>query len=96
MSNPPSVEPDFPTANVRTNSPVIRLFSRATLWVWLLAGLCLVTALVLTYRATRSVGLTITVQFEDGHGLKPDDTVRYRGIDVGHVIAVRLRDDRDG
>src|SRR6185503_1009112 len=35
----------------------------------------------------------ITVQLIDGHGLKPGDEVRYRGIAVGRIDAVTLMPD---
>ena len=87
---------DFPTAVVRNDTPVARLFGRSTGWFWLLAAACLVMASVLTFRATKSAGTKITVQFDDGHGLKAEDAVQYRGIDVGYVETVRLRDSHDG
>ncbi len=36
---------------------------------------------------------TITVHFNEGNGLAPGDVLKFRGIDVGEVTAVRLAED---
>ncbi|MCP5419509.1 MAG: MCE family protein [Gammaproteobacteria bacterium] len=41
-------------------------------------------------------GIPITVEFQQGYGLKPGDTLRYRGIVVGHVQDVRLTPELQG
>jgi len=41
-------------------------------------------------------GVTIVVRFDDGHGLRAEDPVRYRGIDVGVVSRVTLSREFDG
>jgi len=41
-------------------------------------------------------GTVIHIQFPEGHGLKQEDTVRYRGIEVGTVESVHLDDSLDG
>ena len=38
----------------------------------------------------------ITIRFPEGHGLPPEDTVRYRGIEVGTVESVSLDDTLEG
>ena len=88
--------PDFPTAVVRDGSSATGWLSRSTAWFWLLATACLVLALFLAFSAAGSDGPRITVRFQEGHGLKPEDAVRYRGIDVGQVEAVHLGDDLKG
>jgi hypothetical protein len=40
-------------------------------------------------------GIPITLEFEQGHGLKPGDALRYRGINVGAVQNVTLAGDLD-
>lgn len=92
----PAAQTDFPTAVVRQDSAITRTLGRSSGWLWLLAIACLLLALGLTYRATRPAGPAIVVHFADGYGLKREDAVRYRGIDVGHVSEVRLRDDLRG
>jgi len=63
-----------------------RSLSRA--WLLPLLALGLVAGLVWLTRRER--GIVIGIRFQDGHGLKPGDAVRYRGIVVGEVAAVRL------
>lgn len=41
-------------------------------------------------------GKTIHIQFPEGHGLQPEDTVRYRGIEVGSVESVSLNTSLEG
>ena len=41
-------------------------------------------------------GLDITIQLSQGHGLKRDADVRYRGIVVGQVRSIELAGDLDG
>ncbi len=96
MTDLPTPEPDFPTAEVRPDSAASRWLSRSSRWLWLVTLACLFIAMVLTLRASADRGRLITVRFREGHGLKAEDTLRYRGIDVGAVEAVRLRDELDG
>jgi len=40
-------------------------------------------------------GPTITLEFEEINGIKPDETpVRYRGVEIGRVTDIDLADDR--
>jgi hypothetical protein len=59
---------------------------------WLLPLLALGVVAVLVWLTWRERGVAIGIRFQDGHGLKPGDTVRYRGIVVGEVAAVRLEE----
>jgi hypothetical protein len=62
-------------------------------WYWLLPLLTgVIVAVVLMLAWSRS-GVTITLRFTEGHGLKPGDAVRCRGIIIGEVRKVQL--DRD-
>lgn len=63
-------------------------------WPWLapLAALLVVAVLVMQSVADR--GRRVTLVFADGHGLKPNDPIVYRGIQVGKVHEVGL--DRSG
>ncbi|HYE06602.1 MAG TPA: MlaD family protein [Planctomycetota bacterium] len=74
---------------------VVRQRSRWS-WIWLLPPLALGLAVVLSYRAWMSRGPSVDIAFTEGSGLKAGDPVRYRGIDVGQVSSVRLRDDGSG
>ncbi|MDG1894006.1 MAG: MlaD family protein [Fuerstiella sp.] len=58
--------------------------------MWWLTLLCLILAIGLVWGSLPERGPEITIRFPEGHGLKPDDTVRYRGIEVGTVSEVTL------
>jgi hypothetical protein len=62
---------------------------------WLLPILALLVVGVVLGLAWVRRGPTVTVTFQEGHGLKPGDAVRCRGIIVGEVRSVRL-DGRTG
>jgi len=80
-----------PVADVRPRySAAHRYFGGSTLW--LLTLLCLLVASGLIWWSLPPRGTAITIQFPAGHGLKPEDTVRYRGIEVGTVETVELDD----
>ena len=91
-----AAEAEFPAAIVRSDTKASRLFGRSTGVFWLLALAALFIAVGLTYHETRDMGTAVTVQFQNGHGLKPEDAVRYRGINIGFVESVRLGDRQDG
>jgi len=78
----------IPTANVTPRRP--------GWWMWLIplaAGL-FVLGLVFTYVIQRGPVVTVTMSY--GHGIKPGDALRCRGIPVGQVEAVRLGDELTG
>ena len=62
-------------------------------YLWLLPILCVVIASWLVISALAQRGIPISVQFQQGHGIKPGDALRYRGITVGTVDDVLLADD---
>jgi hypothetical protein len=65
-------------------------------WYWLLPLLTfLIVAVVLVLAWSRG-GVTITLHFAEGHGLKPGDPIRCRGIVIGEVRSVRLDTDSGG
>lgn len=86
---------DIPTAKVK---PVKRSFlgTMAASYMWLLTLICLVTAIGLVWWSMPSQGVQIQIHFPDGHGLEPEDTLRYRGIEVGVVESVELNHDLIG
>ncbi len=96
MTDTPTSEPIFPTAKVRTDASASRWLSGSSRWLWLVTLGCLGMACGLTLWNSAGRGRLITVRFREGHGLKAEDTLRYRGIDVGAVEAVRLREELDG
>ncbi|UCC30474.1 MAG: MCE family protein [Phycisphaerales bacterium] len=65
-------------------------------WAWLVPLFALVFAGWLGYHAWLSRGMTISVQLDEGHGLRPGDDIRYRGIAVGQVKSVDLAEDSAG
>ena len=82
MSNPP-------VAEVRQRpSGFYRLLGGSSLW--LLTLLCLLVAGALIWWSLPVEGTKITIRFPEGHGLRPEDSVRYRGIEVGTVDSVQL------
>jgi paraquat-inducible protein B len=85
---------DIPLAIVRSEQEVSSRRLRTRLW-WV-TGLCVVLALGLVASSLRTQGKLITVRFRDGYGLKPGDTLRYRGIEVGSVTQVAISPDLNG
>lgn len=82
-----------PAAVIRSSSD--RLLSRMRTRLWWLTGICIVLAVGLVLSNFRKSGVTISIRFQEGHGLKPGDALRYRGIDVGRVISVQLDEGLD-
>lgn len=64
--------------------------------VWWSTGICAVVAIALMVANVRDQGRLVTVHFRNGHGIKPGDALRFRGIDVGQVERVELDKERDG
>jgi len=60
---------------------------------WIIPLLALALAGWLGWRAWVQRGLGVTVQLDQGHGLKLGDEVRYRGIAVGRIDDIELGDD---
>ncbi|MEM7020458.1 MAG: MlaD family protein, partial [Pseudomonadota bacterium] len=56
----------------------------------------LMGAAMLVYVSVYEQGVTLTIDFAEGHGLKTGDTLRYRGIEVGRVKEISLADDLKG
>lgn len=59
-------------------------------WIWLLPIAAAILAGVLVSNHVVKRGPLITIRFEDGHGLKPADALRCRGIEIGRVESVVL------
>lgn len=83
--------PAFATAVVTDRSPTI--FARSRFW-WL-ALICLAIAIGLVFWSMPTGGTHITIHFPQGHGLQSEDSVRYRGIDVGMVETIELTKELD-
>ena len=78
----------FPTAVVKQQSKAMLANSR----FWWLALACLLISIGLVFWSMPSGGTHIQIHFPQGHGLKAEDPVRYRGIDVGVVERIHLTD----
>jgi len=85
----------MPTAKVQAIKPGF-LGTIGASYMWLLTLVCLVTAIGLVWWSMPEEGVHIEIHFPDGHGLRVEDTLRYRGIDVGTVEAVELKSDLGG
>ncbi len=68
--------------------------SHRGIW-WLLPLLALSGMGYFLVHEFSSLGPTILVRFTEGNGLKVGDRLRYRGIDVGRVTALRLNPELD-
>lgn len=64
--------------------------------MWWLAAACLLLAIGLTWMSIDSPGRSITIRFDQGHGLTAGDSIQHRGIEIGRVEEVRLRPDLSG
>ena len=90
----PQAHSEIPQAVVRSAEQVSagRLKTR----LWWLTLLCVGLAAALVVSSYQTQGTTIAIHFDQGHGLKAGDTLRYRGIDVGAVQSVKIAKDLDG
>jgi len=92
-----AVEPEVEVENQDAALPTARAVknNRFSL-AWLIPLLALLGVAFLLHRAWSESGTKLTITFEDGHGLKPGDTIRHRGIIVGVVDGVELSEDLEG
>ncbi len=87
--------PEFPEAVVRQRrASGVRFLAESKFW-WVTL-VCAVVAIALVVVSMEGSGPRITIRFADGHGLKPGDSVRHLGIDVGQVRSVELSRDIEG
>ncbi len=87
-----SVE-SIPQAEVHTDrSELLEVLRQRPSKSWVLTLICLLIAVALFWSGLRQRSTSITVQFEQGHGIKPGDRLQHRGIEVGEVTAVTLDD----
>lgn len=64
--------------------------------IWIFTAVCVLCTLGLYWASWRAQGPTILVRFQNGHGLKPGDSLKYRGIEAGRVISVTLEPEWEG
>lgn len=84
----------IPEASITRGGEAVRRRWRTRLW-WLTA-ICVVVAIAVTASSLGAKGEKIIIRFREGYGIKPGDTLRYRGIDVGSVSEVHLVSDLQG
>jgi paraquat-inducible protein B len=89
----PASGDQFPEAQVHEASNMASVIRRSSSRLWIVTGICLIVAVILFASANRNRGTHIAVRFQQGHGIKPGDVLRHRGIEVGEVASVKLDDD---
>ncbi len=87
---PPTGEADFPVAEVQPAGWSFGRWLRRTWPIWVIGLASLGVAAALVMISQGSSGPRIVVKFAEGHGIKPGDRLRHRGIDVGEVTGVEL------
>ena len=70
--------------------------SRSWTWVWLVPIFAFMFAGFLFFTHVVEKGPVLTIQFPQGHGVKPDDALRCRGIQIGFVESAVLDEDLEG
>ncbi|MFN7628912.1 MAG: MlaD family protein, partial [Pirellula sp.] len=80
----------IPAATVRSRSPRLPSF------VWLLTVGCALLSAFLFFNAYRNQGDLIEIEFEQGFGLQTMDSLRFRGIEIGRVEKIELRESHPG
>ncbi|HKU48114.1 MAG TPA: MlaD family protein, partial [Burkholderiales bacterium] len=86
MDQPDEQATDLPVARVRRN----RLFRIA----WIVPVIAAAVAGWLVWERMRAYGPEITIQFDQGAGLRIGQTpVKYRGVPIGEVTNVELSED---
>ncbi len=93
MSETPRDSNDYPEPTLQTAGKLPIALQSSSSRLWMLTGVCLIVAVILFASANRNRGTLITVRFQQGHGIKPGDMLRHRGIEVGEVTTVKLHDD---
>lgn len=77
----------FPVAQI---SPAKQAWYQQLSRMWFATIACLVLAIGLTWYSMDAAGTMVAIRFPEGHGLKPGDVLRHRGIDVGEVRRIDL------
>ncbi|MFK7767523.1 MAG: MlaD family protein [Mariniblastus sp.] len=83
---------EIPTAIVQPSRIGLRDLLKGS-YMWLVALACLAVAIGVVWWSIPEQGIQITIHFPEGHGLKAEDSVRFRGIDVGIVDEVKLNEE---
>ena len=100
MDNPsPEVPPESPrppeTAPPAGPTPPRARIVRERRWSWAWLAPLAAAAFVafLAYQSWQPAGPTLLIHFAEGHGLKPGDVLRHRGVVVGEVREVIIAPD---
>lgn len=83
------LDSEIPTALVGPTSVTMADMLKGS-YMWLVALLCLIVAIGVVWWSMPETGIDVIIHFPEGHGLKMEDAVRFRGIDVGIVEEVKL------
>lgn len=86
----PASDTQFPDAQIQQGGSIAASLRRNASRLWIVTAICFIVAVVLFASANRNRGTHIAVRFQQGHGIKPGDTLRHRGIAVGEVTSVKL------
>ena len=86
---------EIPTAKINVERSRFSLESLSTR-MWFVTAVALVVSIGLAFWNQKPAGRTITIHFEQGHGLRTGNQLQHRGIEVGTVTAVELADDEQG
>ena len=86
---------EIPTAKINVERSRFSLESLSTR-MWVVTAVALVVSIGLAFWNQKPAGPTITIRFEQGHGLRAGNQLQHRGIAVGTVTAVELADDEQG
>lgn len=62
-------------------------------WIWIIPLVSLAAVIVLIILSHRNQGVPVHIAFQNGHGLKAGDAVKYRGIEIGTIRNVTLSRD---
>ncbi len=97
QTNPPS-EPSSasPVASAIPRAVTVPSQRKRPSAVWLLTLLCAGLSAWLIWSAYRNQGEWIEIEFEQGYGLQPADSLRFRGIEIGRIEKIDLRSNPPG
>ncbi len=76
------------------DSPPVARIDPAPSWspIWLVPLAAAALAGILGWQSWGALGTSIEIAFEQGHGIKTGDTLRYKGIVAGEVTAMTFAD----
>ena len=86
-------ESSIPHAKIRNLTEVSANMRSRFWWITLICGLI---SIGLFWAARQGSGELIVIDFADGRGLKPEDRMKYLGVEIGSVEKVELNREFDG